>query len=90
MRFLRRAASPALRNRIRSSTIRNALRAESFLLYIERSQFRWLEQVLRMLQERLARQVFETMPQGKRPVGRPHLNWRNCIVRLCQERLGLS
>ena len=48
MRFLRRAASLTLRNRIRSWTIRDAPRAESLLLYIERSQLHWLGYVLRM------------------------------------------
>ena len=43
-----------------------------------------------MPHERLAHQVFEAMPQGKRLVGRPRLTWRNYIARLCQERLGLT
>ena len=90
MRFLRRAAGLTLRDRIRSSTIRESLKAESLLLHIERSQLRWLGHVLRMPRERLAHQVFEAMPQGKRPVGRPRLTWRNYIARLCQERLGLT
>ena len=89
MRFVRRAARLTLRDRIRSSTIRESLKAESLLLYIERSQLRGLGHVLRMARERLAHQVFEAMPQGKRPVGCPRLTWRNYIVYLCQERLGL-
>ena len=90
MRFLRRAAGLTLRDRIRSSTIQESLKAESLLLYIERSQLRWLGHVLRMLHERLVHQVFEAMPQGKGPIGRPRLTWPNYIVCLCQERLGLS
>ena len=90
MRFFRRAAGLTLRDRIRSSTIRESLKVESLLLYIERSQLRWLGHVLRMPHERLAYQVFEAMPQGKRPVERPRLIWRNYIARLCQERLGLT
>ena len=61
MRFLRRAAGLTLRDRIRSSTIRESLKAESLLLHIERSQLRWLGHVLRMPRERLAHQVFEAM-----------------------------
>ena len=87
MRFLR---GLTLRDSIRSSTIREFLKAESLLLHIERSQFRWLGHVLRMPHERLAHQVSETMPQGKRPVGRPRLTWRNYVARLYQERLDLS
>ena len=90
MRLLRRAADLTLRDRICSSTIREFLKAESLLLYIERSQLRWLGHVLRMPHERLAYQVFETMPQGKRPIGYPRLTWRKYIACLCQERLGLS
>ena len=90
MRFLRRAAGLTLRDRTRSSTIRESLKAESLLLHIERLQLRWLGQVLRMPHERLAHQVFEAMPQGKRLAGRPRLAWRNYIARLCQERLGLT
>ena len=90
MRFLRRAAGLTLRDRIRSSTIRESLKAESLLLHIERSQLRWLGHVLRMPRERPAHQVFEAMPQGKRPVGRPRLIWCNYVARLCQERLGLT
>ena len=90
MRFLRRAAGLTLRDRTCSSTIRASLKAESLLLHIERSQLRWLGHLLRMPHERPAYQVFEAMPQGKRPVGCSHLTWRNYIARLCQERLGLT
>ena len=90
MRFFRRAAGLTLRDRIRSSTILESLKAESLLLHIERSQLRWLGHVLTMPRERLAHQVFEAMPKGKRPVGRPRLTWRNYVARLCQERLGLT
>ena len=65
MRFLRRAAGLILRDKTRSSTIRESMKAESLLLHIERSQIRWLGHVLRMPHERLAHQVFEAMPQGK-------------------------
>ena len=90
MRFLRRAAGLTLRHRTRSSTIRESLKTESLLLHIERSQLRWLGYELRMLHEKTAHQVFEAMPQGKRPVGRLRLTWCNYIARLCQERLGLT
>ena len=90
MQFLRRTAGLTLRDRIRSSTIRESLKAESLLLHIERSQLRWLRHVLRMPRERLAHQVFEAMPQGKRLVGRLRLTWCNYIARLCQERLDLT
>ena len=90
MRFLRRATALTLRDRTRSSMIRESLKTESLLLYIERSHLLWLGYVLRMSYERLAHQVFEAMPQGRRPVERPRLTWRNYIACLCQERLGLT
>ena len=43
-----------------------------------------------MPRESLPHQVFEAMPQGKRPVGRPCVTWRKYVARLCQERLGLT
>ena len=70
MRLLR---GVALQDKIRSSTIRECLKAESLQLYIERSELHWLGHVLRVPHERLAHQVFEAMPQEKRPVGRPRL-----------------
>ena len=90
IRFLRRAAGLTLRDRIRSSSIRESLKAESLLLHIKRSQLRWFGHVLTMPRERLAHQIFEAMPQRKRPVGLPRLTWRNYVARLCQEQLGLT
>ena len=81
-----------IRSRIRAAEMRFLRRAAglTLLLHIERSQLRWLGHILRMPHETLAHQVFEAMPQEKRPVGRPRLTWRNYIARLCQERLGLT
>ena len=90
MRFLRRVAGLTLPDKIRSSTMRESLKAESLLLHIERLQLRWLGYVLRMPHEKLAHQVFEAMPHGKRPVGRPRLTWRKYIACLCQERSDLA
>jgi exonuclease III len=89
MRFLRRAAGLTLWDRVPSSTIRANLHVEPLLLWLERSQLRWLGHVLRQPQERLVQRVFHAQPVGKRPVGRPRMSWRKYIARLCQERLGL-
>lgn len=89
MRFLRRAAGLTLRDRIRSSDIRESLRIEPLLLHIERSQLRWFGHVMRMSHDRLAYQVFQSKPSGKRPVGRPRMSWKKYIERLCDERLQL-
>ena len=65
IRFLRRAAGLTLRDRIRSSTIRGSLKAESLLLYIERSQLRWLGHVLRMPHERRHIKSLKLCHKGK-------------------------
>ena len=62
MRFLRRAARLTLRDRMRSSTIRQSMKAESLLFHIERSQIRWLAHVLTMPRERLPHHVFQARP----------------------------
>ena len=41
MGFLRRVAGVSLRDRVRSSAIREELRLEPLLLSLERSQWRW-------------------------------------------------
>ncbi|CAB1416408.1 unnamed protein product [Pleuronectes platessa] len=41
MSFLRRVAGVSLRDRVRSSVIREELGLEPLLLYLERSQLRW-------------------------------------------------
>ena len=76
MRFLRRAAGLALKDKIRSSNIRESLQIEPLLLHIERSQLRWLGHILRMPHNRLPYQVFQAVPIEKRSVGRPRTSWR--------------
>jgi hypothetical protein len=88
MRFLRRVAGLTLRDKIRSSNIRETLQIEPLLLHIERSQLRWLGHVLRMPHNRLPYQIFQAAPAGKRPIGRPGMGWRKYIEKLSRERLG--
>ena len=49
MSFLRRVAGLSLRDRVRSSVIREEIRVEPLLLHIERSQLRWLGHLVRSL-----------------------------------------
>jgi hypothetical protein len=90
MRFLHRVAGLTLRDKIRSSDIRETLQIEPLLLHIERSQLRWLGHVLRMPHDRLPYQIFQAVPRGKRPIGRPRTSWRKYIEKLCEERLDLQ
>ena len=48
MSFLRRVAGVSLRDRVRSSAIREELGLEPLLLYLERSQLRWFGHLVRI------------------------------------------
>ncbi|TWW73429.1 hypothetical protein D4764_15G0008230 [Takifugu flavidus] len=71
MSFLRRVAGLSLRDRVRSSAIREELGVESLLLRVERSQMGWLGHLVRMPPGRLPGEVFRACPSGKRPRGDP-------------------
>ena len=89
MSFLRRVAGLSLRDRVRSSAIREELGVEPLLLRVERGQLRWLGHLVRMPPERLPGVVFRACPTGKRPRGRPRTRWRDYVSRLVWERLGV-
>ena len=89
MSFLRRVAGLSLRDRVRSSVIREELKVEPLLLRIERSQLRWLGHLVRMPPGRLPGEVFRACPTGRRPRGRPRMRWRDYMSRLSWERLGV-
>ncbi|TWW53707.1 hypothetical protein D4764_0113540, partial [Takifugu flavidus] len=71
--FLGRVAGLSLRDRMRSSAIREKLRVEPLLLRVERNQMRWLGHLVRMPSGRLPGEVFRECPSGRRPPGRPRL-----------------
>ena len=89
MGFLRRVAGVSLRDRVRSSAIREGLGVEPLLLCVERSQLRWFGHLMRMPPGRLPREVFLARPTGRRPRGRPRTRWRDYISSLAWERLGI-
>ncbi|XP_061753818.1 retrovirus-related Pol polyprotein from type-2 retrotransposable element R2DM isoform X2 [Nerophis ophidion] len=89
MSFLRRVAGLSLRDRVRSSAIREELKVKPLLLHIERTQMRWLGHLVRMPPERLPREVFMARPPGRRPPGRPRTRWEENVSRLAWERLGI-
>ncbi|TWW67592.1 hypothetical protein D4764_02G0006330 [Takifugu flavidus] len=64
MSFLRRVAGLSLRDRVRSSAIREELGVEPLLLRVERSQMRWLGHLVRMPPGRLPGEVFRACPSG--------------------------
>jgi len=79
MGFLHRVSGLSLRDRVRSSVIREGLGVERLLLHIERSQMRWLGHLLRMPPGRLPGEVFWARPTGRRPRRRPRALWRDCL-----------
>uniref|UniRef100_A0A674PNH7 Reverse transcriptase domain-containing protein n=1 Tax=Takifugu rubripes TaxID=31033 RepID=A0A674PNH7_TAKRU len=89
MSFLHRVAGLSLRDRVRSSAIREELGVESLLLRVERSQMGWLGHLVRMPPGRLPGEVFRACPSGRRPPGRPRTRWRDYVSRLAWERLGI-
>src|SRR5882762_6084642 len=89
MRFLRRMSGIRRIDRVRNSVIRESLNVEPLLLKIEKSQLRWFGHVLRMPQNRIPQRVFNAMPTGRRPRGRPRKTWRSNVEELCG-RIGVS
>ncbi|KAK0135736.1 Craniofacial development protein 2 [Merluccius polli] len=89
MSFIRRVAGLSLRDRVRSSVIREELGVDPLLLRVERSQMRWLGHLVRMPPGRLPGEVFRARPTGRRPRGRPRTRWRDYVSRLAWERLGI-
>ncbi|TWW59340.1 hypothetical protein D4764_06G0008700 [Takifugu flavidus] len=89
MSFLRRVAGLSLRDRVRSSAIREELGVEPLLLRVERSQMRWLRHLVRMPPGHLPGEVFRACLSGRRPPGRPRTRWRDYSSRLVWECLGI-
>ncbi|KAK0134738.1 putative uncharacterized transposon-derived protein F52C9.6 [Merluccius polli] len=67
MSFLRKVAGLSLRDRVRSSVIREELGVDLLLLRVERTQMRWLGHLVRMPPGRLPGEVFRARPTGRRP-----------------------
>ena len=67
MSFLGRVARLSLRDRLKSSAIREELGVEPPLLRNKTSQLRWFGPLIRMLCGRLPGEVFRAHPTGRRP-----------------------
>uniref|UniRef100_A0A8C6KY55 Reverse transcriptase domain-containing protein n=1 Tax=Nothobranchius furzeri TaxID=105023 RepID=A0A8C6KY55_NOTFU len=85
--FLHRVAGLSLRDRVRSSVIREGLGVDPLLLHIKRRQLRWIWHLVRMPPGRLPGEVFQSRPTGRRPKGRPRTRWRDYVSHLARERL---
>ncbi len=81
--FLRRVAGVSLRDKVRSSVVREEHETELLLFGIERSQLRWFGHLVRMPPGHLLREMFQICPAGRRPQGtRPRPMWRHYISAL--------
>ena len=90
MSFLRRVAGLSLRDRVRSSAIREDLRVEPLLLSTERSQMKWLRYLIRMPPGCLPGEVFRARATGRTPRGISRTRCRDYVFRLAWERFGVS
>nr|XP_054604946.1 uncharacterized protein LOC129166520 [Nothobranchius furzeri] len=88
MSFLCRVAGLSLRDRVRTSDIRERLGVEPLFLRIEMSQLRWVGHLVRIPPGRLPGEVFRAYPAGRRPPDPPRTRWRDYISNLVRERLG--
>ena len=89
MSFLHRVAGLSLRDRVRSSVIRERFKVEPLLLHIKRSQLRWFRQLVRMLPGRLPGEMFQVCPTGRGPQDRLRTGWRDYRSQLAWELLCL-
>ena len=48
---------------------------------VKAKRLQWAGHVRRMLDERIGKLVWGTAPQGKRPLGRPRLRWRDNTIK---------
>ncbi|XP_061769787.1 uncharacterized protein LOC133560831 [Nerophis ophidion] len=87
MSFLHRVSELSLRDRVKSSVLREELKVRPLLLHIERSQMTLFRHLVRMPPKRLPREVFRARPTGRRPGGRPRTRWEDYVYRLAWEHL---
>ena len=86
MRVLRLIKGVTRLDRLRNDDIRRELGIESILQSIERGQLRWYGHVKRMEDSRYPKQFLEWMPDGRRPVGRPRMRWKDNIEMAIEKR----
>ena len=90
MRCLRKIKGVTMVDKHRNAAICEFLDIESLLLWIERSQLRWIGHVSRMPQEQFPKQTFYAKVSGKRPVKKPRTRcWLYYIKDLGWDSLGL-
>ena len=89
MKVLRLIKGVTRLDRLRNDDIRNELGVESILDLIEMGQLLWFGHVKRMEDHRYPKQFLEWIPDGRKPVGRPRIRWRD-NVKMAIEKRGSS
>src|SRR6201990_197648 len=86
MKVLRLIRGVTRRDRVRSESIRRDLGVLPVLTVVERNQLRWYGHMKRMNEERLPRRLYDHVPLGSRPVGRPRKRWRDAVSEAVRRR----
>lgn len=87
MRILRLIYGVTRRDRVRNETIRAALKVNSVLSIVERSQLRWFGHVIRMQENRDVKRMLDWNPDEKRLPGRPRKRWTDQIREITSRKI---
>lgn len=86
MKYLRRVKGITLKDRIRSTQIREELKVKPMMEFIEQKQLSWWGHIQRMEEERPAKRIYETRIQNKRKRGRPRRTWEQAIGKIMEKK----
>lgn len=86
MKYLRRTAGVTRRDKIRNTIIREDLKLESTLSYIEKRKLSWWGHLQRMESTRPVKQIWEARIETKRKRGRPRQTWDRTIGKLLKKK----
>src|SRR3984885_2110199 len=78
-RWLRRILHVSWRDKVKNDTIRRITGQETMENIIRKRRLRWMGHVIRMDEARIAKQVMNWKPEGRRGRGRPRKNWPGTI-----------
>lgn len=85
MKTLRTITGYTLKDRQRSTDIRNKCQTDDVVRWIRKRRREWNQHVNRMSPDRLAKIVRNNTPHGRRPIGRPPKRWRDSWQSTSQE-----
>lgn len=86
MKYLRAVKGVTRRDRIRNASIREQLKVESTLEFIDRQHLKWFGHMVRMDKDRQVKRVWQARTARKRSRGRPRRKWDDMIAETLKER----